>query len=164
MASSIRLHYITTSGVSIDPTWDDAEMLLWGPVECCLGVVCACMPYLVPYRRFFCSQPSNHGSNERNKDSLLVSPSRMGRRPSMIGDSGRDKDSGNGASESELGWWTAELQDIRSKCNDVNERKVTIERAEAEVREEGEGMPGNRIKVYSDLQWRSEAKEVGQAR
>ena len=164
VASSIRLHYITTGGVSIDPTWDDAEMLLWGPVECCLGVVCACMPYLVPYRRFFRSPSSNQGSNERNMDSLLASPSWMGRRPSTIGESGKDKGSGNGAAESELGWWTTELHDIRSKCNDGNERKVIIRRAEADSRGESmEHVPGNRIKVSSDLHWKSEAKEVGQA-
>jgi len=30
-------------------------------------------------------------------------------------------------SEKELRWWTAELHDIRSKCNDGNERTVTIQ-------------------------------------
>ena len=162
VASSIRLHYITTGGVSIDPTWDDAEMLLWGPVECCLGVVCACMPYLVPYRRLFRSHPSNQASNERNNDSLLASPSWMGRRPSTTGASRKDK---AGASvESELGLWTAELGDLRAKCNDGNERSVTIQRA-AVRSEDGldKHVPGNRIKVSSDLQWKSEAKEVGQA-
>ena len=86
----------------------------------------------------------------------------MGRRPSTIGASRKDK---AGASvESELGLWTAELGDMRAKCNDGNERSVTIQRA-AVRSEDGldKHVPGNRIKVSSDLQWKSEAKEVGQA-
>ena len=137
-------------------------MLLWGPVECCLGVVCACMPYLVPYRRFFRTNTTNRASDERNKDSLLASPSWPGRRPSTVGDGGKDK--ANGTKELDFGWWEVELHDIRSKCNDGNERHVTIQRSAVAPRDGTEEyVPDNRIKVSNDLQWKSEAKAVGYA-
>lgn len=135
-------------------------MLLWGIVECCLGVVCTCMPYLIPYRRFFRANTTNRASNERNKDSLIASRSWPGRRPSTISKGGKDKV--NGTKESELGWWTVELHDIRSRCNDGSDRHVTIQRSEVAPRDGTEEfVPDNRIKVSNDLRWKSEAKTIG---
>jgi len=56
------------------------------------------------------------------------------------------------------------LHDIRSKCNDGNERTVTIQWYTVVSRDNlEEQLPDNRIKVSSDLQSKSEAKGVGQA-
>ena len=69
-----------------------------------------------------------------------------------------------GTVESELGWWSAELSDIRAKSNDSNVRTVRIQRSDAGIGvDHEEQVPGNRIKVSSDLQWKSESKAVGQA-
>ncbi|KAI9850046.1 MAG: hypothetical protein M1838_006161 [Thelocarpon superellum] len=47
IASIVRLKYMwVLVGTTTDPTWDGVNLMNWTNVECCFGIICACLPSL----------------------------------------------------------------------------------------------------------------------
>ena len=44
----VRIYYIFKTENAGDTTWANAGVLLWTAVECCVSVVCACIPTMAP--------------------------------------------------------------------------------------------------------------------
>lgn len=48
LAGIIRLWALQKTSVSADPSWDNEPSAIWSIIECCVGVICACVPSLKP--------------------------------------------------------------------------------------------------------------------
>lgn len=54
----IRIYYAFKSNNSGDSSWDNAGVCLWTAVECCVSVMCACIPTMAPLLKYV------HGRNK----------------------------------------------------------------------------------------------------
>ena len=53
---------------------DDADTLLWTPVECCVGVICACLPCMTPLQRLFGGDSTRTGYHATEKARAIGTP------------------------------------------------------------------------------------------
>ena len=49
--SIVKIYYAFVINNATDSTWYNLEIQLWTSVECCIGLVCACLPCMVPLLR-----------------------------------------------------------------------------------------------------------------
>ena len=49
--SIVKIYYAFVINNATDATWYNLEIQLWTSVECCIGLVCACLPCMVPLLR-----------------------------------------------------------------------------------------------------------------
>ena len=63
--SIVKIYYALAVNNSTDSTWINTEIQLWTTMECCIGLVCACLPCIMPLFRLFTR--GFHGTGERSR-------------------------------------------------------------------------------------------------
>lgn len=62
--SCLRLHSLVSFASSINPTWDQVDVVTWSAIEVNVGIICACLPTIrVILVRFF---PSIMGTTKNS--------------------------------------------------------------------------------------------------
>lgn len=168
-ASIVRLRFIWLDENSQDPTWDDAETLVWTPVECCVGVICACIPCMAPLRRLVGGGIARDGykttGKARAKEIPLTTSHTWPGEHSMFHSqhSRNDEESGEFGEDG----WAAKMDAVTNKIGEPESetqeyaphyRSVVVNGASADQRGSGisDEVPSNQIKVSKDLTWSEE--------
>ncbi|KAL8788889.1 MAG: hypothetical protein Q9213_001412 [Squamulea squamosa] len=71
-ASIVKIYFIFAVDNGSDSSWFNTEILLWTIVECCIGLVCACLPCLTPLSRLVTVGPVAAFSSKPRKRSLAA--------------------------------------------------------------------------------------------
>ena len=147
---------------------DDAETLVWTPVECCVGVICACIPCMAPLRRLVNGGIARAGykptSEGRAAEIPLTTRAWPGEHP--IFHKKHDKNDEESGEFGEDGW-ASKMDTITNKAGKSesktqgyasDSRGVVFNGASADLRVSGisEEVPSNHIKVSKDLMWSEE--------
>ena len=148
---------------------DDAETLLWTPVECCVGVICACIPCMAPLRRLFGGGATRAGYQATGKARAIEIPLTLsnawpGEHSNLHSQhSKNDEESG----ELDQDAWASRMDPVTNNVG-VSEsnnlvyapqfKSVVVNGASANLRAGAgsENMPSNQIKVSKDLTWSEE--------
>lgn len=167
-ASIVRFRYIWFEDNAAHPTWDDAETLVWTPVECFVGVICACITCMAPLRRLANGGITREGYKPTGEGGAAEIPLTMRAWPgehSMF-HSQHGKNDG-GSSEFDGGGWTSTMATVIGKTGELESqtpvhasdfRSVVVNGASADPRASGirEEVPSNHIKVSKDMMWSEE--------
>ena len=148
----------------------DAETLAWTPVECCVGVICACIPCMAPLRRHvpFIFNHSGYRATgtKRAKDLPLAAAHTWPREHSVLQSTHTRDDVESG--EVGEGCWTAKMNGISAHpyegtlnghVHPPHWRGVVVNGASAAPNASGASidlLPDNQIQVIKDLEWTSE--------
>lgn len=168
-ASIVRLRFIWLDENSADPTWDDAETLVWTPVECCVGVICACIPCMAPLRRLVGGGSGGAGYKPTVKARaheipLTISHTWPGEQSTFHSQhSKNDEESGEFGDDG----WASKMEAVTNKVGEPESenhvhappyRSIVVNGASADPRVSGIGeeVPRNQIKVSKDLMWSEE--------
>ena len=150
---------------------NDAETLVWTPVECCVGVICACVPCMAPLRRLVKGGIARAGYKPTSKGRAADIPLTMrawpGEHSMFHSQHGRnDEESGEFGEDG----WVSKVDTITNNAGESepktqvyapDSRSVVFNRASADPRVSGisEEVPSNQIKVSKDLMWSEETTE-----
>ena len=168
----MRLRFIWLDENSADETGDDAETLIWTPVESCIGAVCAFIPCMAPLRKLSYRRHKNRDA--RRTKHLPLATSGWNDRFHRIDRSGRHpNDSGSG--EFGMDEWPDQIEsmttrhDLEQGARSKNEGQSQYDQnrdtaviavmngASADPRASADStLPINQIKVMKDLEWSSE--------
>lgn len=148
---------------------DDAETLVWTPVECCVGVICACIPCMAPLRRLVGGGIARTGYKNNGKARAADIPLTTSRawpgEHSLFHSqhSKHDEESGEFGEEG----WASKMDTVTEKVGGLDSRpqvyaphfrSVVVNGASADPRVSGisEEVPCDQIKVSKDLMWSEE--------
>ncbi|KAG7005424.1 hypothetical protein G7Y79_00020g049520 [Physcia stellaris] len=71
-ASIVKIYYVFAVDNSSDSTYHNTEILLWTIVECCIGLVCACIPCMTPLSRLVTVGPIAAFSSRKGKSAPFI--------------------------------------------------------------------------------------------
>ena len=164
----------SSTDISFRVIGDDAETLLWTPVECCVGVICACIPCMAPLRRLVGGGAIRAGYQATGKaraiEIPLTLPNAWPGEHSMFHSQHSKNDEESGELDEYA--WASRMDTVNNKVgrselkNQVyapHFKSVVLNGASADPRAGGssEAMPSNQIKVSKDLTWSEETTKEG---
>lgn len=145
----------------------NTEILLWMIVECCIGLVCACLPCMTPLSRVFSKRSkstSGGGSGGKGPTPIASLSARRwpgGRRlPSYENDEqivaavARSSDPSDGDTDIS---GDRSLQHPKKEHHGTFRGTVTNEASSSDYTDIESGIPMNSIKVQNGIEWKSES-------
>ena len=147
---------------------DDVETLVWTPVECCVGVICACIPCMAPLRRLINRGSARAGykpTSEGRAGEIPLTTRAWPEEHSMV-HSQHGKNDEESGEFGEVGW-ASKMDTATNKAGESEPktqvyasdfRSVVVNGASADPKANGisEEIPSNHIKVSKDLMWSEE--------